>query len=255
MAQTSPLSLILFSLIPSLLLLQIQAQSPTAPAPAPAGPINLTAILEKAGQFNTFNRFLGQTQVGNQINNQVNNSHDGMTVLAPTDNAFQNLPSGTLNRLSDQQQVQLILYHVLPKFYGFEDLQTVSNPVRTQASGQDGKVFGLNFTGEANQNQVNVTSGEVTTTIYNALRKDFPLAVYQVDKVLLPQEFFETNNNASAPAASSSKPTLNSTRSDSGDNGKGSEGPSSSPNGSNKKMNVGLGFISGLSLLCMGLLS
>ena len=48
-----------------------------------------------------------------------------MTVFAPTDNAFQNLKPRTLNGLSVQEQVQLVLYHVLPKFYNFENFATV----------------------------------------------------------------------------------------------------------------------------------
>ncbi|NBH76537.1 hypothetical protein D3Z29_11850, partial [Rodentibacter pneumotropicus] len=58
-----------------------------------------------------------------------------------------NLPAGTLNKLTNQQQVQLVLYHICPKYYSLTDLTSVSNPVRTQATGQDGGVFGLNFTG------------------------------------------------------------------------------------------------------------
>lgn len=253
MAQTTAVhfSFILLSLTLFLLAAQIEAQSSSAQGPSgsssSAGAANITGILEKAGQFNTFISFLGRTQVGNQINNQVNNSNDGMTVLAPTDNAFQNLPSGTLNRLTDQQQVQLVLFHVIPKFYGIDNLQTVSNPVRTQASGQNGGVFGLNFTGQPNQNQVNVTSGPVNTTIYNAIRKEFPLAVYQVDKVLLPQEFFESSNKTS----SSPPPTSNGNSSDAANGNPPSDDPSSAAH-SNRMTTVGFGLVSALLLFCMG---
>ncbi|MFS7962091.1 putative FAS1 domain-containing protein [Helianthus anomalus] len=108
-----------------------------------------------------------------------------MTIFAPTDNAFQNLPAGTLNGLSEEKKVKLVLYHVLPKFYSMDDLVTISNPVPTQAGSSRGSL-GLNFTGRASQ--VNVSTGVVETQINNALRKDFPLAVYVVDKVLLFQE-------------------------------------------------------------------
>ncbi|KAL2483362.1 Fasciclin-like arabinogalactan protein 9 [Forsythia ovata] len=210
----------------------------TQPAPAPSGPINITGILEKAGQYTTFIRLLNQTQAGNQINSQLNSSNEGMTVFAPTDNAFLNLPSGTLNHLSPQQQVQLVQYHVLPKYYTLENLQTVSNPVRTQATGQDGGLFGLNFTGQGNQ--VNVSTGIVDIPIYNALRKDFPLAVYQVDKVLLPLEFYQ----AKAPAAS--PPASNGTKSDTGDK-KTPDAPS--PANGSGKMSMEFGLVSGLWLM------
>lgn len=229
--------------------LLVAATAQSAPGPTPAGPINITGILEKAGQYSKFIHFLNITQSADQINNQVNNSHDGMTVFAPTDNAFDNLPSGTLNKLSNQQQVQLVLYHICPKYYSLTDLTSVSNPVRTQATGQDGGVFGLNFTGQ--NNQVNVSTGVVDVSIYNAVRKDFPLAVYQVDKVLLPKEFYEAKAPATAPPADGTK-SGGSSSSDGGD----ATAPSThnSGNGSGK-MSVGLGFVSAVCLLCMGLLS
>ncbi|KAL3647135.1 hypothetical protein CASFOL_008103 [Castilleja foliolosa] len=245
-----PLSSALLILLISLTTLLPAAHSQSAPAPAPSGPINITGILDKAGQYTQFIRLLTDTQSDVQINNQVNNSHDGMTVFAPSDNAFNNLPAGALNNLTSQQHVQLVLYHICPKFYSLDNLQTVSNPVRTQASGQDNRVFGLFFSGAANQ--VNVSTGIVETPIYNALRKDFPLAVYQVDRVLLPREFYEAAPPAAAPPA-------NSTRSGGGGSrgGGGGVAPSTgNPAGNGGgKMGVGLGLVVGFCLLCMGLLT
>lgn len=40
------------------------------------------------------------------------------------------------------------------------------------------------------QYQANISTGVVETTITNALYQDFPLAVYSVDKVLLPPDLF-----------------------------------------------------------------
>ncbi|XP_057461912.1 fasciclin-like arabinogalactan protein 13 [Actinidia eriantha] len=238
-----PLLLPLFSLLLATLSL---AQTPSAPPPTPEGPINITAILEKGGQYTTLIRLLNTTQVGDQINNQLNNSHDGMTVFAPTDNAFSNLPSGTLNNLNPQQQVQLILYHVAPKYYSRADLLTVSNPVRTQASGQDGGVWGLYFSGEGNQ--VNVSTGVVETQINNALRQEAPLAVYEVDKVLIPKEFSE----AKAPVASPPPPTNTSTGSNTTKStGAAAEAPASGSG----RLQMGVGLVVGVWLFCMGLLS
>lgn len=245
MASTT-LSLILLPLTTFLFLLSTQAQGQSAPAPSPAGPINITGILDNNGQYTTFIRLLTTTQVATQITNQLNSSTEGMTVFAPTDNAFQSLKAGTLNGLTDQQQVQLVLYHVLPKYYSLTQLLTVSNPVRTQATGQDGGVFGLNFTGQGNQ--VNVSTGLVEIQINNALRKDSPLAVYQVDKVLLPVELFGAKAPSSAPApAKSTSSATNSTTVSSGE-------PTASKNNDSGsgKLNVGLGFVVALGLLCMG---
>ncbi|KAM0939536.1 putative FAS1 domain-containing protein [Dioscorea sansibarensis] len=160
--------------------------TPIAPGPTPA-PLNLTAVLEKGGQYTTFLRLLKETQVGKQVQSQLNNSYDGLTIFAPTDNAFSNLKAGTLNSLNAQEQVSLILYHVLPRFYSMVTFETASNPVRTQASGSNG-VYGVNIT--SSTNQVNVSTGIVDTPVQTVLYSDFPLAVYSVDKVLLPYDLF-----------------------------------------------------------------
>ncbi|KAK7324700.1 hypothetical protein VNO77_28468 [Canavalia gladiata] len=238
------LSSFVFNLIP-----QTQGQ---APAPSPSGPLNLTAILEKGGQFTTLTRLLKDTQQLTQIQSQLKSNSQGFTIFAPTDNAFQNLKSGAINDLTDEQKVQLILYHVTPKYYSLSDLLTVSNPVRTQASGSEGS-WGLNFTGQGNQ--VNVSTGVVETPINNALRQQFPLAVYQVDKVLLPTELFGVKSPSAAPSPKSSKttpqiPTL------------GKAGGAPSPSGAEKDNanaaagnNLCFALILGLAFICMQILS
>ncbi|KAI3988082.1 hypothetical protein MKX01_011871 [Papaver californicum] len=224
----------------------VHAQKDAAPAPKAPGPINLTAILEKAGQYTTFMRILSTTQVSNQIYNQLNSSDQGMTVFAPTDNAFNNLKPGTLNGLSTQEQVELVLYHVLPKFYSLVMFETASNPVRTQATGQGGGAFGLNFTSSANQ--VNVSSGMVDVILNNALRQEFPLAVYQVDKVLLPLDLFGAKPPASPPPPPS--PT------DAKKPKSSSSGPASADEdkASSAVRNVGLGLVAGIAAMFMGFL-
>ncbi|GMY10237.1 fasciclin-like arabinogalactan protein 13 [Fagus crenata] len=249
------LSLILFTLNIQLLLLllstQTQAQNSSAPAPSPSGPANLTGILAKNGQFTTFIRLLIETQTETQIENQLNNSGtQGLTVFAPTDNAFNNLNPGAINDLTAHAKVQLVLYHVTPKYYTLTDLLTVTNPVPTQASGDSG-VWGLNFTGQGNQ--VNVSTGIVVTQINNALRQQSPLAVYQVDKVLLPQELFGAKAPASAPtpaktpSSSSNNTSTNTTA------------PASSTGGENAGERNVVGWSTfttlGLGLVCMGALS
>ncbi|KAK1416426.1 hypothetical protein QVD17_32217 [Tagetes erecta] len=237
----SPLILLTLFLLPL-----VQSQTPTAPAPSPTGPINLTNILITGGQFTSFLRLLNETQVLTQLPNQLNNSNQGMTLFAPTDNAFMNLPSGTLNNLSPDKKVKLVLYHVLPKFYSMDDLVTVSNPVQTQAGSEHGSL-GLNFSGRANQ--VNVSTGVVETQINNALRKDFPLAVYVVDKVLLPLEFTE----APAPEGASTPPKgKGATAPSSPTADAGGDGSSPGTNGGGKRVDMGVGLVGGvIGLFCM----
>ncbi|KAJ9550257.1 hypothetical protein OSB04_014302 [Centaurea solstitialis] len=239
--------LLLLSLTTLLSLLPSPTSAQSAPAPGPAGPINITAILVQGGQYTAFLRLLNQTQVLNQLPNQLNNSNQGMTLLAPTDNAFLNLPSGTLNNLSPENKVKLVLYHVLPKYYSLEDLNTVSNPVQTQAGSSKGSL-GLNFTGRGNQ--VNVSSGVVDTQINNALRQQFPFAVYQVDKVLLPAEFSEApapeGSSSDSPPVAGKRPAAKGPSADGGDGGDGS---SPASNGGGRRV-VG-GLMGGVLLVCM----
>ncbi|KAG1339111.1 fasciclin-like arabinogalactan protein 12 [Cocos nucifera] len=180
-----------------------QTLSQPAPAPAPPGPTNITKILEKAGQFTTFIRLLKSTKVDDQINNQLNNSNTGLTVFAPPDNAFSSLASGTLNSLTDQQKVELIQFHVLPSFISMSQFQTVSNPLRTNAGDAYNGRFPLNVTTIGNG--VNITTGIVNTTVSNSIYSDNQLAVYQVDKVLLPLDIFGPPAPAPAPSKSKKK--------------------------------------------------
>ncbi|KAG8387700.1 hypothetical protein BUALT_Bualt02G0048500 [Buddleja alternifolia] len=188
-----------FSLLSLTILLLLQCTKTLAqtPAPAPAGPTNITKILEKAGQFTTLIRLFQITQVGDQINTQLNNSNQGLTLFAPPDNAFSTLAGGTLNSLSDQQKVALVQFHILPTFLSMSQFQTVSNPLRTQAGDSAAGAFPLNIT--TSGNQVNVSTGVDDATVANTIYTDNQLAVYQVDKVLLPFSMFGTPAPAAAP--------------------------------------------------------
>uniref|UniRef100_A0A0A9AFH6 FAS1 domain-containing protein n=1 Tax=Arundo donax TaxID=35708 RepID=A0A0A9AFH6_ARUDO len=173
-----------------------------APSPAPSGPLNLTEILRKATQYNAFIRLLKDTEVSSQVTSLLDSDRnaDGLTVLAPTDAAFSGLKTGTLNRMEAQAQSQLVLFHVLPKFYSSVSFETTTNPVRTQASGRHG-VCTVNVT--AGGQQVNVSSGLMEATLGKPLYSAYPLAVYSLDKVLLPPDLFgdsAVKGGAVAPA-------------------------------------------------------
>ncbi|XP_022766149.1 fasciclin-like arabinogalactan protein 11 [Durio zibethinus] len=173
---------------------------------APAPPLrkdNITSILEKGGQFTSFIRLLKATQVADQINNQLStpDPNDGLTIFAPSDNAFSGLKPGTLNSLSDQEKLQLVQFHILPTLISTSQFQTVSNPLRTQAGDVKGGKFPLNVT--ALGNQVNITTGVVNATVANTVFSDRRIAVYQVDQVLLPLQIF---GPTPAPAPAPAKP-------------------------------------------------
>ncbi|GAV64692.1 Fasciclin domain-containing protein [Cephalotus follicularis] len=179
------------------------AQSP-AQSPASSVTTNITGILDRAGQFTTLMRLLKTTQEADQINTQISNSNQGMTIFAPTDNAFNNLKAGTLNSLSDQQKVELVQFHVLPNLYSTTQFQTASNPLRTQAG--DSTLFPMNVSSSGNQ--VNISTGvDNNVPVANTIYTDSHLAVYQVDQVLLPLSIFGSPAPAPAPAPSKDAPT------------------------------------------------
>ncbi|KAL8146283.1 fasciclin-like arabinogalactan protein 11 [Apium graveolens] len=223
------------------LLLLIQCTTTTlaqpAAAPAPAAPTNVTKILEKAGQYTTLIRLLKITQVGDQINTQLNNSNQGMTIFAPTDNAFSALKSGTLNSLTDQEKVELIQFHVLPTVLSTSQFQTVSNPLRTQAGNSAGGQFPLNVT--TSGNSVNITTGVTNATVANTVYTDSTLAVYQVDNVLLPLAMFGPKAPAPAPGVAK-KPKKKSGDADSPSSDDGTADASASSGLTAKSLLVGI---------------
>ncbi|CAK7337074.1 unnamed protein product [Dovyalis caffra] len=192
-------SLILFFLLhcsPTL------AQSPAA-APAPPGPTNVTKILEKAGQMSLFIRLLKATQEDVTLNGQLNNTDNAITIFAPGDSAFSSLKSGTLNSLNDQEKAELVQFHIIPQFLSSSQFQTVSNPLTTQA-GSGGRLE-LNVT--TTGNSVNITTGLTNASVSGTIYTDNQLAVYQVDKVLLPLDIFTPKPPSPAPAPAKPKKT------------------------------------------------
>ncbi|ESW04228.1 hypothetical protein PHAVU_011G077400 [Phaseolus vulgaris] len=210
---TLPLLIILLFSHSTISLAQSPAAAPTAPAtpttaitPAPvpsSPPTDIIRILKKAGGFTTLIRLLQATQVSNQINSQLLTTNGGLTLFAPNDNAFSSLKPGFLNSLNDQQKNELIQFHLLPTFVSVSNFDTLSNPVRTQA-GENPDRLALNITSSGG-NQVNMTTGIVNVTLGGTVYTDHQLAVYQVDKVLLPRDFFVAKPPAPAPAPEKSK--------------------------------------------------
>ncbi|CAI0542331.1 unnamed protein product [Linum tenue] len=175
------------------------AQGPAAMVPVQTskGPLNVLKVLQKAGHFSNFIRLIKTTQEDIQFASQLNASDDGITVFAPTDGAFSAIiKAGVLNSLSDQEKIQLVQFHVIPRQISTPQFQTVSNPLKTLAG--SGKRFQLNVT--TSDSMVNVTSGLTNATVSGIVYADDKVAIYQVDKVLLPMEIFAPKALAPAPA-------------------------------------------------------
>ncbi|KAJ4726010.1 Fasciclin-like arabinogalactan protein [Melia azedarach] len=169
-----------------------------AAGPASSGPTNVTKILEKAGHFSLFIRLLKATSVAGQIEKQLNDSNSGMTIFAPTDDAFSGLSSGTLNSLKDEQKESLMKFHVVASYIPLSQFQTVSNPLRTNAGDSSKYAYPLNVT--SYPNSVNISTGITNTSLSGTVYSDGQLAIYQVNKVLLPWDLFGAKPPAPSPA-------------------------------------------------------
>ncbi|CAK7328398.1 unnamed protein product [Dovyalis caffra] len=201
MTQLHLLLISLYLLILSINFTKTIAQSP-APAPAPSGPTNVIKILKKAGHFKTFIRLLKSTQLDSNLNSQLGNTNNGLTIFAPSDSAFSTLKSGTLHSLTDQEMVELMQFHIVPMFISSSQFDTVSNPLKTHAG--SGTRFELNVT--TSGNSLNISTGLTNTTISNTVYSDTHLAIYQVDKVLLPLDVFTPKPPAPAPMLKADSP-------------------------------------------------
>ncbi|KAG4999963.1 hypothetical protein AAZX31_08G117000 [Glycine max] len=190
--------------------------APATPAPAPAKPLvpslpqspssgvdssgsqDIVKILRKAKSFNTLIRLLKTTQIINQVNAQlVTSKNGGLTILAPDDGAFSELKAGYFNSLGDRQQKALIQYHVLPVYVSSSNFDALSNPVLTLASDSP-TGYQINVT--AYGNSVNISTGVVNATLTGIVYTDKTLAIYHVDKVLIPLDFSKPKPIAPAPA-------------------------------------------------------
>ncbi|XP_027346893.1 fasciclin-like arabinogalactan protein 12 [Abrus precatorius] len=199
------------------------AQAPDAAPKAPAKPIvptlpqspssdpsdsstdDIITILRKAKSFNILIRLLKTTQLINQINAQIMTTKSGgLTIFAPDDGSFSQLKAGFLNSLGDNQKIEFLQFHVLPIYVSSSNFDSLTNPVRTLA-GDNPSRLQLNVT--AFGNNVNISTGVVNATVTGIVYSDKVLAIYHVDKVLLPLDFFIPMPPSPAPSLATAPKT------------------------------------------------
>ncbi|KAF3331081.1 Fasciclin-like arabinogalactan protein 7 [Carex littledalei] len=203
----TPIILTLFISTPTLAQAPAPMFMPPTPAPAPAPHyVNLTDLLSVAGPFQTFLNYVVQTKVIDTFQNQANNTDQGVTLFVPKNSAFTALKKTTFSNLTEEQLKSLLLYHGFPKYYSLAEFKNLSalNPVSTFAGGQ----YTVNLTYDMGTVRVASmwSNPNVTSSVYSTR----PVAVYEVNKVLLPLQIFSTDPPlapAPAPAPESSKPS------------------------------------------------
>jgi uncharacterized surface protein with fasciclin (FAS1) repeats len=171
---------------------------PPSPAPAPAPHhVDLADLLSVAGPFHTFLDYLQKTNVIETFQNQANKTKEGITIFVPKDSAFAALKKTTFANLTQDQLKSLILYHAFPKYYSLAEFNKLStlNPVTTFAGSQ----YTLNITYDMGTVQVKSmwSNPKISSSVYSTR----PVAVYEVNKVLLPMQIFKSDPPlAPAPA-------------------------------------------------------
>ncbi|XP_023512854.1 fasciclin-like arabinogalactan protein 7 [Cucurbita pepo subsp. pepo] len=160
------------------------------PAPAPAADhVNLADLLTVAGPFHKFLGYLESTKVIDTFQKQANDSEEGITIFVPKDGAFSSLNKPSLSNLTNNQLKSLLLFHALPHYYTLADFNGLSQkgPITTFA----GQHYTLNFTDASGT--VHISSGWTNTKVSSSVLSTDPIAVYQVDHVLLPEAIFGTD--------------------------------------------------------------
>lgn len=136
--------------------------------------------------------YLQKTSVIETFQSQADNTKAGITIFVLWDSAFAALKkkktTPAIASLTKAQLKSLLLYHALPRFYCLAELGNLRwrSPVATFA----GSRYTLNLTEDIGTVRVRSawSNAKIGSTVYGTA----PVAVYEVDKVLLPSQIFES---------------------------------------------------------------
>ncbi|KAL1556179.1 Fasciclin-like arabinogalactan protein 1 [Salvia divinorum] len=158
--------------------------SPEAEAPAP-GPsqINITALMSKHGC-----KIFAETLLANPAEKTFeDNVQSGLTVFCPGDDAMKAF-SPKFKNLTAAGKQSLLEYHGIPIYQSIPGLKSSNGVTNTLATDGASK---FSFDVKNDGSDVTIATKIVTAKIVNTLVDEQPLAIYQVDKVLKPEELFK----------------------------------------------------------------
>lgn len=164
----------------------------SAPAPSVAD-VNITGLLEKSG-CKTFASLILSSGVLKIYKAAIEKG--GLTIFAPSDEAFKARGAPDLSKLTSAELVTLLQYHAVAAYSPIGSLKTATAPMSTLASSGAGK-FDLKAT--AAGDSVTLTTGVDSSRVASTVIDNTPLVIFTVDGILLPVELFG-HSPAPAPA-------------------------------------------------------
>ncbi|KAL3851132.1 hypothetical protein ACJIZ3_013014 [Penstemon smallii] len=166
--------------------IQISSILPSSEAEAPApGPseANLTALLSAHGC-----KVFAETLLANPAQQTFeSNVESGLTVFCPGDDAMKAFLPKYKNLTADGKQ-SLLEYHAIPIYQSLPGLKSSNGLTNTLAT--DG-ARQFHFTVQNDGTDVTIKTKIVTAKIVNTLIDEQPLAIYELNKVLIPVELFK----------------------------------------------------------------
>ena len=135
--------------------------------------LSIVETAEDAGNFTTLLTVATDLGLAETLQNEE------LTVFAPTDQAFENLPDGLLGSLTDEQLTEIILYHLLEGTVESSQIDTQQDAVTVQ---------GERLLLQSNADGVTINGG---TSVISADISASNGVIHAVDEVLLPAEFRE----------------------------------------------------------------
>ncbi|XP_042510308.1 fasciclin-like arabinogalactan protein 8 [Macadamia integrifolia] len=154
----------------------------TAPPPS-ASDVNVTALLEKHG----CKTFASLIQTSGVLKVYQSEMAKGLTVFAPSDEAFKAPGAPDLSKLTNAELVTLLQYHALAGYTPIGTLKTAKAPISTLATNGAGK---YDLTVKTAGDSVTLDTGVDSSRVADTVIDNTPVCIFTVDNILLPSELF-----------------------------------------------------------------
>ncbi|KVI10601.1 fasciclin-like arabinogalactan protein 2 [Cynara cardunculus var. scolymus] len=167
-------------------------QSPEAEAPTSAPDLNLTSLLQRDG----CKAFYNLLSTSGAIGTFLSTVDGGVTVFCPSATAVAAFAPKYKN-LTAEEKTSVLLYHGVPTYNSMGMLRSSNGLMNTLATEGANK---YDFTVKNDGEDVKLKTKVVTAAVTGTVIDEEPVALYKIDKVLLPRELFKGTVEADEPA-------------------------------------------------------